>query len=440
MGGRIGFESEPGHGSTFWFDLELAVVEGAPADVPAMPPHVRRARVLIVDDNATSRTLLERQVGKLGLQAEGVASAEAARARLQEAPPGTTDFRLVLLDWHMPGMSGFELAAALRADPARAGLPLVLLSSAGPGDDPTMAQAASFGAMLTKPVREEQLHRCIVRLLGEAELRPAAPLPSPAEALAAPGLRVLLAEDNPANQTVARMVIEKMGHQVDLASHGQQALAMLAERTYDAVLMDCQMPVLDGYEVTWRIRSGALAGIDPRVTVIALTAYAMPGDREKCLEAGMDDYVSKPLRAAELRDVLARRGSAKGARMGRGPALATPVAPEAVVDPETMAQLRALPGRHGPSLWPEMVAVIGRETPARLADCVAALASGRSKDLADLAHRLAGSASAIGVEPMRDAALALERAAGEAEVAAEKLASLRAEWERVREALVELTT
>jgi CheY-like chemotaxis protein len=390
------------------------------------------ARVLIVDDNATNREILRRQVTKYGLNAEAVGSGADALRRLAQAPA----FQLVLLDWHMPAMTGLELAIEIRANLAWPRLPLVMLSSAGPVEDLPAALAVGFAAMLTKPVREEQLHRCIARLLGSPAPAGPASLQAPLVA-AAPGkvLRLLLAEDNPANQIVARMLITKMGHMIDVANNGFEALAKLAEHAYDAVLMDCQMPVLDGYEATRRIRSGSFVGVNPRVPIIALTAYAMADDRSKCLGAGMDDYVSKPIRSDELVAAFQRCGLATGP--GPGPATVPRSPAGEVLDLQVLENMRALPGRSGPSLLPELIALFLHETPVRLEECTSFAAGHNLADLARTAHLLAGSCASVGANPMRTAALALERAASvkNAGNVAGQLAALHQEWQRAQAAL-----
>lgn len=428
MGGEIGFESGEGTGSTFWFELELQAqpVAQASPEWKLIGP----VRVLVVDDNETNREILLAQVAKYGLEVEAAGSGDEALARLRAAPA----IQLVLLDWHMPTMSGLQLAVEIRADPALARLPLVMLSSAGPLDDPATALAVGFAAMLTKPVREEQLRRCIARLLGQP-LPP--PVPVAGLGTSAKALRLLLAEDNPANQTVARMLIAKMGHLLDIVNNGQEALAMLAERAYDAVLMDCQMPVIDGYEATRRIRSGSFVGVNPRVPIIALTAYAMPGDQAKCLAAGMDAYVSKPVRSDELLRALQRCGLASG------PAV-EPVKitrPTGVLHLPVLTRMRELPGRHGPSLLPELVALFVRVEPGRLDEMTRLAEAGQTTDIAHLAHLMAGSCATIGAHEMQAAALRLEQAAvaGVVDDVARQLVALRVAWKRLEAALAHHT-
>jgi PAS domain S-box-containing protein len=309
MDGSIGFETEPGRGSTFWFEVEFSR-RNAPATT-AKPLLPGGRHVLVVDDNETNRRILLAQLARLGIEAEGVDGSAPALARLREAG---AHWHAALLDWNMPGMSGLELALELRADPATAQVPLVMLSSAGQHVEAIAATAAGFSASLVKPVTEKQLARCLAHVLTEAPTNGGFRAKSGTEPRSAGSLDLLLVEDNPANQLVAHMLLDKMGHTVDIAQDGAVALARLGAKDYDAVFMDCQMPVLDGYETTRQIRSGKLPGVNPRVPIIALTAYAMRNDRAKCLEAGMDDYLTKPIRPAELSAALQRCRSGGGDR------------------------------------------------------------------------------------------------------------------------------
>ncbi len=273
---------------------------------------------------------------------------------------------------------------------------------------------------------------------------PAAASPAPAvrPSGAAP-LHVLLAEDNPANQMVTRLLLARMGHTLDIAVNGQDALAKLSHGNYDVVLMDCQMPVLDGYEATRRIRAGQVSGANPRVPIIALTAYAIDGDRRKCLDAGMDDYVAKPLRTETLQEALARCGLIRpdpaAPASATLPTGGTGASLQGALDLRVLESTRALPGRSGPSLLPELVAMFLREEPARLDECARFAAERRAVDLAHAAHTLAGSCANLGAHAMRAAALAVERAAqaGTWNDVPERLALLRTESARLRAALAQ---
>jgi CheY-like chemotaxis protein len=438
MGGELGFESELERGSTFWFDLDLPRGEAAPAADPVLLP--ADLSVLVVDDNATSRAILLTQLARGGVQGEAVEDAARALAELRARAAAGRAYPVALLDWQMPGSSGVELATAIRADPALAATRLMLLSAAGPLPDLVAVSAVGFAAFLNKPVREAQLHRALARVLADSSRN--APAANPAQraaAHAAPvsatGLHLLLVEDNPANQVVSLMMLRKMGHVVDLVANGEQALASLRERTYDAIVMDCQMPVLDGFETTRRIRAGAVPGLDPRVPIIALTAYAMPSDRMRCIEAGMDDYVAKPVHGDELRAAIDRCSVGRKPLRETGPAAVAGAHP--VLDPERVAELQRLPGQRGPSLWPELIVLFLEKEPARHARLVRVADAREADELARVAQALATGCANIGAEEMQVAALALEELARNADwpQLALRLADLSAAWQRLTAAL-----
>ncbi len=239
-----------------------------------------------------------------------------------------------------------------------------------------------------------------------------APPTAAAAGMARPQFRLLVAEDNPTNQIVIRRILERMGHEIDITGNGVETLAQLARQTYDAVLMDCQMPVMDGYTATKQIRSGELAGVNPRIPVIALTAYAMPSDRLKCLAAGMDDYLAKPLRVAELIEALRHCGlqMEKATVVAPSPAPA-PAGESDPLDARQVEQLRSLPGRIGGSLLHELIRLFLDETPGalvRLGDQLERRAAG---ELVMTSHRLAGACANLGVSELQAAARAVEEAA-----------------------------
>jgi len=311
MGGRIGVVSEAGHGSTFWFTVRLAR-SGAPLAAPGVPPEALRGlRVLVVDDNATNRRILREQLGGWGLSVEEVAGGAAALECLRAAAAGGRRHDLVLLDMQMPEVSGLDVARAVQGDAGLAGVPIVLLTSWLEGNLGGAAKEVGVAACLPKPVRPRRMRDTLLRVIASATLapppaeRPSPRSPSADRRAVNARARVLAAEDNPVNKKLISRLLEKEGYRADIVANGVEALAAVAREPYDLILMDCQMPEMDGYEATMAIRA-AEAGAARRMPIIALTASAMEKDRERCLAAGMDDHLTKPVKAEDLRAMLER--------------------------------------------------------------------------------------------------------------------------------------
>ncbi len=323
MGGRIWVDSEPGAGSTFHFTARFPIDgEGAAGSVPpSVGLHDRR--LLVVDDNATNRRILEAMMRGWRARPVAVEGALEAEAALRESIARGEPFALAVLDLQMPDIDGVELVRRIKADRTLAGLPLVVLSSSAQSDDAAICRELGVAAYLTKPVRSCDLLRVLETALGAAASRPgrpartAGPLAGPP-----PGTRVLLAEDNPVNRLVACRLLERQGWVVTAVEDGRQAVEAYAPDRFDVILMDVQMPVMDGFEATAAIR--AVEGAD-RTPIIALTAHAMKGDMERCLAAGMDAYVAKPLRPPDLVASMSRvMGLDPATETGAEPA--TPIA------------------------------------------------------------------------------------------------------------------
>jgi len=307
MGGRMWAESEgPGHGAVFSFAIEASLADLPTTrrrDFVGSQPELEGKRVLIVDDNATNRRILALQAGKWGMVARDTESPAEALSWLSADAATRESFDLAILDMHMPEMDGLELARRVRALAPK--LPLVLFSSLGrreAGDVESL-----FNAYLAKPLRQSQLFDTLVNLLAHegvakpAIAKAAAPKLDPGMAARHP-LRILLAEDNVVNQKLAMRLLQQMGYRADLASNGIEAVESVERQAYDVVLMDVQMPELDGLDATRRIR--ALGPAHEGVRIVAMTANAMQGDREMCMEAGMDDYLTKPIRVEQLVEAL----------------------------------------------------------------------------------------------------------------------------------------
>jgi len=305
MGGRIWVESEVGQGSRFHFTARFGVGKDVPITRDTEPASLVDVPVLVVDDNATNRRLLEARLRSWHMQPESVSSGVEALTRMQQACDGGRAFPLLLVDSHMPEMDGFMLVEKIREHPEMAGTTIVMLTSAGQRGDAARCRNLGIVGYLPKPIRQAELRDAIADVLGRGPSEAAAPELVTRHTLREQrrGLRILLAEDNAVNQKLAIRALEKFGHVVSVACDGEQALAALEESTFDLILMDVQMPKLDGFETTRAIREREL-GTQLHRPIIAMTAYAMKGDREKCLAAGMDAYVSKPIRADELLEAI----------------------------------------------------------------------------------------------------------------------------------------
>jgi two-component system sensor histidine kinase/response regulator len=309
MGGEIGVHSEVGRGSTFWFEVRLEPVADAAPTLTRLPrQNLIGLRALIVDDNASNREILQQHLGSWGVEAVAVESSAAALTALNAGDEA--GFDLGLVDDQMPGMDGIQLAKLIRKDPRWSTLRLILLSTRDDHENGSEC-AQLFTAMLTKPLRRSQLFGCLSRVMT---LQPGAAMDTPTEGSASPasasarsaGPKILLVEDNPVNREVAVGMLESLGCSTESAENGRLAIEAMRKVAYDAVLMDCQMPVMDGLTATGEIRRRELEFGAARVPIIALTANAMEGERERCLAAGMDDFLSKPFTQQQLATLLRR--------------------------------------------------------------------------------------------------------------------------------------
>ncbi len=304
MDGRIGVESTFGEGSEFWFEVPFQVL--ARERVILLVEQLADCRVLVVDDNATNREMLVNQLANWKMEPTAVDGAVPAMQALEVGHRNGRPFDIILLDWHMPDIDGVMFAAQLSRNEAFQDVPVILLTSASVSEILEENGDAQVDAYITKPVRQARLRDAMLHVLVAGN-DPVADIEEPESESANPleSIRVLLVEDNRINQEVAQGMLNKLGVHVEVVEHGQEALDVLEGQAFDVVLMDCQMPVLDGYEATQRIRERE-AHTDYHQLIVALTANALPEDRERCLAAGMDDYLSKPFSVERLREVLLR--------------------------------------------------------------------------------------------------------------------------------------
>jgi CheY-like chemotaxis protein len=303
MGGRIWAESELGHGSTFRFTARFGLAHGEPLPNPSVV--VQGTRVLVVDDNATNRRILDEILRSWDMQPLLVAGAREALQVLRDAFRAGTPIPLVLTDANMPEMDGFTLAEQIKQDRELGSTVIMMLSSADRPAEIAHCEQLGLAAYLLKPIKQSELFDAVVLVLGvNAVDEKPPPLPAAPQSLESlPPLHLLLVEDSVVNQKLAVTLLQKNGHQVTVANDGQEAVAALESQRFDLVLMDVQMPTMDGYQATAKIRQRERQ-TGGHIPIVAMTALAMKGDRESCLAAGMDAYVSKPIRAQQVFEAI----------------------------------------------------------------------------------------------------------------------------------------
>jgi two-component system sensor histidine kinase/response regulator len=441
MGGKIGAESEPGVGSTFWFEVALAKSpEGASiSTTPRTDLH--GLRVLVVDDNDTNRKMVHHQVTSWGMENGMAEDGPRALERLRSAVEAGEPYDVVIVDMQMPGMDGMQLARAIKAEPAIAATRLILLTSLARRVDAEEARRVGIDAYLTKPVRQSRLYDAIVTVMGEPD---EATTPEEAQPLTLDGrrgettrsgVRILIAEDNAVNQKVAARMLENLGYSVDVAEDGLEALEALSSTDYGAILMDVQMPEMNGYAATAEIRRREEAhGVGRRTPIIAMTANAMEGDREKALEAGMDDYVPKPVKREVLAAVLERWiGAVDAATVGSG-GLAGPTETGDPVDNAVIENLRVLGGS---GMISELAELFFDDASSSLRTLREAVDENDARSVERVAHTLRGSSGNMGATRMAVICAELQNvgASGDLGHAAELLDRLEKEFGRVRPAL-----
>lgn len=405
MGGDFGLVSEVGAGSTFWFTVPLAAPAGRAADAPRHPETLTGRRALVVDDNDTNRLVVSAQLAGWGLRGDVASTAAEALNLLRGAAAERDPYWAVLLDMQMPDVDGLMLAAQISAEPALPGTLKVMLSSVGLRPDAKAAQL--IDAHLTKPVRSSELFAILMRLaLPAVSSRAAMPTEAPATNGTRPEHRgrVLVAEDHEINRIVAEGLLSRLGYDSVMVTDGEQALHALAVEPFDAVLMDCHMPVLDGYAATLALREREGSGA--RTPVIAMTAGVLAEERARCLEVGMDDFVSKPVDPETLRRVLAQWTRGPGADVA---GVESHPIDDAVLDSTRVAVLRALGTSDGWGVFPAASEAFLIDLPGLLQGLRAAVGRDDATTMGELAHKLRGAAANLGANRVAKLCPAFER-------------------------------
>ncbi len=445
MGGRIGVESSPGRGSIFRVNLILPV-EPEPGNLPEA--ELQDVRVLVVDANSINRRVFLAQLIHFGMRAEAVPDGEQALDRLRAAVQQGDPFLLVLTEHHMPVMQGDTLAQEIRCDPQLSDALLVMLSSGGQRGDAARCKDLGFAAYLMKPVRADLLHHTLAAILGgEKESEPLHLLTGREveelshETISKEQLkgRVLLVEDVLANQKVAITMLEHMGLTVDLAENGIQAVSKWASNEYDLILMDCQMPGMDGYETTTGIRQEEQRqGEGKRIPIVALTANALEEDRAYCEQVGMDDFVAKPIRVGDLTTVIKRfihdveLVAEPESRDATPPVVQTPV-----IDREQFENMSRMMG----DAFHELLSAFSQSVTELLGQWPAAMEADDRKELTRIAHSIKSAGNNIGAARLSGVAEKLEKRAAtlESDVLAAGRDKLEQEFQAAEAALKQMS-
>jgi CheY-like chemotaxis protein len=447
MGGKIGVESDVGKGSTFWFMLPMAYGRIPAAETTTRPLCAGR-RVLVVDDNQTNRRVLQTQLSYAGYEVAAIGSGSEALATLKSALTAGMPFDLALIDFQMPDMDGGALGQSINADPHLSGTRVVLLTSMDQHGDLGRFAAMGFAGYLSKPVRSRDLLMCLQRVLSRQakdwQLR-TQPIVTANITLQSSGAgrfsgKVLLVEDNAVNQKVARRFLERMGCEVTVAGNGEEAIQVFNQGTFRLILMDVQMPVMDGYDASRQIR--LLEDTDVRIPIVALTANAMAGQLERCVEAGMDALLTKPLNVERLEEVLDRFGLAANPHgiLETG-TLATLVSTPNLPAPVDMAQLHEMIDGDG-QFAADLVQSYRFGSSQLLNEIRACVARGDRRELAHAIHQLAGASANVQALPLRELCAKLEQVTESVNAAefARLFAEIASEVARVSDALTGVVT
>ena len=438
MGGEISVTSRQGAGSIFTFTARLETHKADQADPPPVRDSLRGLRALIVDDNTTNLSILQQQTAAWGIQSQTAASGQEALAML-----GRTSFDLAILDMMMPGMDGIALARAIKADPQTAPLRLMMLTSVGQFGEVKLAHEAGIQCYLSKPVRQSQLYNELTALMGVRGDQ----IPRQTQKACVPPLDegsrlVLIVEDNLVNQEVGRAMLECLGNRVTIAGNGLEALEELSRKPYDLVLMDCQMPEMDGYQATREIRLAESRSTCSRhLPIVALTAHALEGSREQCLEAGMDDHLAKPFTIGQLRAKLELWLPPHPLGAARPLPLAEPHTQHpALIEERALNNIRALQRPGAPDILAKVIDLYLADAPRMRESLRRVLEAGDAEQLRQVAHALKSSSANLGALHLAEISRQMEAAGrnNATDLAWQLILQLEHEYEAVCARLLEI--
>ena len=453
MGGTIGVRSELGQGSCFWFTTRLSTQPTTLLLNETLPSGLEGIRIGLIDDNATNRMLLHKYTSYWGMQSVQAENGDKALAAFRESAMKGEPCHVALVDMNMPGMDGLELAKAIKSDPELASIRLILLNPlVNLVNNTHILHQRNFAAFVNKPVRYNQLHQCLVNVMRRSEVAPSPPTsPAPTREMSkGSGQRLLLADDNLVNQKVGVRMLKTLGYQVDIAANGREAVEAITRIAYAGVLMDCQMPEMDGFEATREIRKRERS--TPPLPIIAMTATAMAGDREKCLEAGMNDFLSKPVKLEDLTRVLGKwltqpssmihqEGEAGSHQPeNREASLQSRTSapdPSPPLDTATLADLRRLGGDEDPTFFISVIDQFCQDSVTHMDGINLAIQENKSDSLSKVAHAFKGCSRTIGAKPLAELAFQLEQMGQtkNLENAQAVFVALQSEFDRVQAAL-----
>jgi two-component system sensor histidine kinase/response regulator len=442
MGGAIGVRSEEGNGATFWFTATFERQPQRESSLSEKYTDIAGLPVLVVDDSETNRSLISTLLLSWGCRPVTAADGPAALRLLQDGLRGGEPFRIVLIDLRMPVMDGEELGRRIKGNPQFSDTPMILMSSLGQKGDTEHIEQTGFAGCITKPLRESELREALLLAMGQEPRERRLQRPVITRDMDAKtdrdDVRILLAEDNRTNQKVALAMLNKLGYRADLAENGQEVLQALSRLPYGLVLMDCQMPEMDGLEATRRIRGAGAGVLNPRIPIIAMTAGAMPGDRELCFTAGMDDYMSKPVEMGRLLEILhlwlpSPPGAGERPKsLPEGAAIAVAEGNEVFNGSELLERLM-----DDRELANAIMAGFIKDIPLQVQKLKNFLNGGDVPGARRQAHTIKGAAATVGAPALRKVAFELEEMgkSGRLGEALEVLPRLECEFDRVKRAI-----